>query len=61
MVWIAFLICIVEVEKVAEKKLFIYSNFLFITTLYFSYLRVYTRGVATANQTSKGCFFCKYS
>ena len=36
-----------EVEKVVEK-----SNS-FITTLYFNYLGIYTRGVATTNQTSK--------
>ena len=48
-----------EVEKVVEK-----SNS-FITTLYFNYLGIYTRGVATTNQTSKdggggggGGFFC---
>ena len=52
--WIAFLIYVVEVEKVAEK-----SN-LFIT-LYFNFLRIYTRDVARINQTSKGEFFCKYS
>ena len=36
-----------EVEKVVEK-----SNS-FITTLYFNYLGIYTRGVATTNQTSQ--------
>ena len=36
-----------EVEKVVEK-----SNS-FITTFYFNYLRIYTRGIATTNQTSK--------
>ena len=52
---IAFLIYIEEVEKVAEK-----SN-LFITTLHFNYLRIYTGGVATANQIFRGEFFCEYS
>ena len=46
-----------EVEKVVEK-----SNS-FITTLYFNYLGIYTRGVATTNQTSKDGgegFFCSF-
>ena len=55
MVWVAFLIYIVEVEKVAEK-----SN-LFITTLYLNYLGIYTRDVAKTNQMSKEESFYEYS